>query len=213
MWHFWWDDFCDWYLELKKLESDWSYAYIVYEKALRLLHPVMPFLTEELWHRLEMPGGSLSRLLAKYPQYEATAVNPDAQHAVAVIQRVVTEIRQHRAAEKIDKSQVLKAEVSAPVSAFAILEANRSAVERLASVKLSLANGTQSPYALKLDIPVDCARLEKQNAELGKQILQTWIVNSTVPDFMAKAPEKVIAGMRSKKAEYEAQIAKNRAAL
>ena len=48
LWHFFWDDFCDWYLELKKPDADWSYAYVVYEKALRLLHPLMPFLTEEL---------------------------------------------------------------------------------------------------------------------------------------------------------------------
>ena len=53
LYHFWWDDFCDWYLELKKLDEDWSFAYIVYEQALRLLHPLMPFITEELWQRLE----------------------------------------------------------------------------------------------------------------------------------------------------------------
>ena len=65
LYHFWWDDFCDWYLELKKLDEDWSFAYTVYEKALRLLHPLMPFLTEELWQRLEMPGKSIA--LAEYP--------------------------------------------------------------------------------------------------------------------------------------------------
>ena len=54
--HFFWDEFCDWYLELKKPDTDWGFAYAVYEKALRLLHPLMPFITEELWHRLEFPA-------------------------------------------------------------------------------------------------------------------------------------------------------------
>ena len=60
VWHFIYDDFCDWYIELKKLRfiegsglnDDWRNLLAVFESALRLLHPVMPFLTEELWHRL-----------------------------------------------------------------------------------------------------------------------------------------------------------------
>ena len=68
LYHFWWDEFCDWYLEFKKFDTDWSYSYVVYEKALRLLHPLMPFLTEELWQRLETGGKSIS--LARYPAFE-----------------------------------------------------------------------------------------------------------------------------------------------
>ena len=53
---------------MKKFDSDWSYAYVVYEKALRLLHPLMPFITEELWQRLETGGKSIA--LAAYPHAE-----------------------------------------------------------------------------------------------------------------------------------------------
>ncbi len=67
LWSFFWDDFCDWYLEFKKLETDWSFAYIVYEQALRLLHPLMPFLTEELWHRLDAGNSEKSIALEPYP--------------------------------------------------------------------------------------------------------------------------------------------------
>src|SRR5205085_5234991 len=60
LWHFFWHEFCDWYLELKKLrfrensglDADWRNLLAAFETALRLLHPVMPFLTEELWQRL-----------------------------------------------------------------------------------------------------------------------------------------------------------------
>ncbi len=77
LYHFWWDDFCDWYLELKKLDEDWSFAYIVYEKALRLLHPLMPFLTEELWQRLDMPGKSIA--LANIRSIDHDAMDPQAE--------------------------------------------------------------------------------------------------------------------------------------
>ena len=83
LYHFWWDEFCDWYLELKKLDADWSYAYVVYEKALRLLHPLMPFITEELWQRLETGGKSIA--LAPYPAAEVEGL-ADAELDMAVFQ-------------------------------------------------------------------------------------------------------------------------------
>ena len=75
LWHFFWHEFCDWYVELKKLRftegsglnADWRNLLAAFESALRLLHPVMPFLTEELWQRLGTGGKSIA--LAAYPQY------------------------------------------------------------------------------------------------------------------------------------------------
>jgi len=204
LYHFWWDEFCDWYLELKKFDSDWSYSYIAYEKALRLLHPLMPFITEELWQRLEIGGKSIA--LASFPAAEAP--NADAEREMSVLQNVVIEIRQNRAANKIDRSQALQAEIFADGD-YDYLAANREAIARLCNVTLTLERG---PFALKLNIPVDRARLEKENEGLEKQIanLDRQFSNE---QFMSKAPEKVIASMRQKKAEYEAQLAKNRAAL
>src|SRR5580658_5025916 len=68
IWTFFWDEFCDWYLEKKKSETDWGYAFAIYDKALKLLHPIMPFLTEELWHRR---GYQNSIALERYPQFDA----------------------------------------------------------------------------------------------------------------------------------------------
>ena len=206
LYHFWWDEFCDWYLELKKLDSDWSYSYIVYEKALRLLHPLMPFITEELWQRLGTGGKSIA--LAEYPKPEP--VNEEAEREMRLLQQVVTEIRQNRASNKIDRSQVLTAEIRAEGMDLATIDRLQGAIAKLANVILTVGNG--SPYALKLNIPVDRVRLEKENAELEKQIanLERQFADT---ESLAKKPEKVIAGMREKKANYEAQLAKNRAAL
>jgi valyl-tRNA synthetase len=210
LYHFWWDDFCDWYLEFKKVESDWSYAYVVYEKALRLLHPLMPFITEELWQRLGLPGKSIS--LATYPQFEPDARNPDAANEMQIIQAAVTEIRQMRAANKVANNQLLTAEWKAPGSVYARAVANQEAISRMASVTLTIVQGAESPYALRLNIPVDRARLTKENEQLEKQIaaFENQFSNE---EFLAKAPEKVVAAMRAKRAEYEKKLAENLAAL
>jgi valyl-tRNA synthetase len=202
LWHFWWDDFCDWYLELKKADTDWSFAYLVYDSALRLLHPLMPFVTEELWHRL---GHGDSIALHPYPQPRPGWVNLEAETGMKLLQAIVTDIRQRRADHKIDKSQKLAATVSLRGQV-----AIAAAVERLANVTLTIVDGDPSP--VKLDIPVDRARLERESAQLAQQIanLDRQFGNQ---EFMAKAPEKVIASMQQKKADYEAQLAKNRAAL
>jgi valyl-tRNA synthetase len=197
-------------LELKKFDSDWSYSYIVYEKALRLLHPIMPFLTEELWQRLGCPGKSIA--LAAYPKYDHGLVDPEAANAMQVIQALVTEIRQRRAENGIDKKQILPAELRAPGSVYERAQNNKNAIERLANVALTIRQGTESPYLLHLDLPVDRERVIKEIAELEKVIAnsQRQLSNEA---FLAKAPEKIVAGMRQKLAEYEAQLAKLRASL
>ena len=207
LYHFWWDEFCDWYLELKKLDADWSYSYIVYEKALRLLHPLMPFITEELWQRLELNTTDRSISLTLYPVGEPR--DGDAEIEMGWLQSVITEIRQNRAANKIDRTRTLHAAISADGDAYDAVARNAEAIAKLANVTLNLARG---PFALKLDIPVDRARLEKENVELEKQIanLERQFADT---ESLAKKPEKVIAGMREKKANYEAQLAKNKAAL
>jgi valyl-tRNA synthetase len=154
LYHFWWDEFCDWYLEFKKKESDWSYAFQVYETALRLLHPLMPFITEELWHRRGHEG---SIALERYPQYDPAAVDTEAEREMALRQAEIIERRTSK-------------------------------------------------------IVVDRARIEKEIEQLQKVIANS-ARQLESEEFLRKAPEKVIASIRQKKAEYEEQLAKNRAAL
>src|SRR5262249_15347597 len=107
LYHFWWGEFCDWYLEFKKFEPDWSFAYPVYEKAYRLLHPLMPFLTEELWHRLDMGAASIATVA--YPQFDPRDEDRDAEGQMQLVQEMVTEARALRASNKIDQRQKLAA--------------------------------------------------------------------------------------------------------
>ena len=74
--------------------TGWGDAVATFETALRLLHPAMPFLTEELWQRLEKPAGSpISIALAPYPQYCAELADPEAEKEIAIVQEVVTMAR------------------------------------------------------------------------------------------------------------------------
>jgi valyl-tRNA synthetase len=127
---------------------------------------------------------------------------------ITLFQNMITEIRQNRAVNKIDRNQILNVEIHAEAD-HAFINSHIAEIEKLGNVKVTLARGT---YALKLNIPVDRARLEKENEGLEKQIAN---LDRQLGDenFLSKAPEKITAGMREKKAGYEAQLAKNRAAL
>ncbi|MEO5924446.1 MAG: valine--tRNA ligase [Bryobacteraceae bacterium] len=207
LYHFWWDDFCDWYLELKKLDADWSFSYKVYEQALRLLHPLMPFITEELWQRLEMGGKTIA--LAKYPE-GSTIVDVDAETDMAQLQEIVTSVRKARADANVDPKQTVAGVLSASGRKLGVAQANAEAIARVARVTLELRD--EEPFSLKLALKVDRSKLEKEIAELEKVIANSQRQLSN-EGFLAKAPAKVTDGMRAKQAEYEAQVAKLRAAL
>src|SRR5580704_9807071 len=124
----------------------------------------MPFLTEELWQRLETGGKSIS--LARYPAFEEGSEGPSVD--MSTLQGLITEIRQARAANKVDRSQVLSAEITSSSPTYELIEAHAQILERLGNVTLKLSVG--APLNLKLNIPVDRARLEKENEGLEKQI-------------------------------------------
>ena len=228
VYHFWWNEFCDWYLEQKKREADWSYAYVVFEKALRLLHPFMPFITEELWQRLPsfVRGEAKSIALADYPAFEQSLENLAAERQMEINRAIKTTDRAQRAERGYDKKVPLKAKVFIHYAQdFDFVQSDAATIQYGTNTQLSLHNGPGPEGALPVmpgvdfmleDVPsVDAnqrARMEKEIAELEKVVAnsQRQLSNEA---FLAKAPEKIVAGMRQKQAEYEAQLAKLRAAL
>jgi len=210
VWTFFWDEFCDWYLELKKSDTDWGFAYQVHEKAILLLHPLMPFITEELWHRR---GHETSIALEPYPQYEPALNDPDAEREMKLLQEIVTAIRELRADHKIDRKVKLSGTLS--LGGSVPIET----IERLTNVSLDVLPRQGSGFDLKLDLPEAAGASGEQKDRLKKDVeqLDKVIANSLRQlgneSFVAKAPSHVIDGMRAKLAEYEAQVAKIRAAL
>ena len=237
LYHFFWDDFCSWYLELKKLrfadntglDAHWRNALTVFEMSLRLLHPVMPFLTEELWQRLaaKREDRPASIALAHYPQCNPQAADPQSERRMAILQDIITSVRTLRGDHGVDRKLRLEATVYARNSAFEIAESHRDIIEKLAGVSLDLRSESapqlqgavrSTPefdillHLPQADLETLRARLVKENDQLVKLIANSERQLSS-EDFLRKAPEKVRKTIESKLAEYRAQLDKNQHTL
>jgi valyl-tRNA synthetase len=243
IYHFFWDEFCDWYIELTKLRmnagsDDAAKASTrtalnnivgIFEASLRLLSPIMPFLTEEIWHAVfdgKPPRKSIA--LAPYPEADAKQVDLAAEAQMAVLIDLIVAVRNLRAELKVETRARVPIQLYAEAEVRKLIDQNRSAVERLANVEaiefvsasLSKTSGARSTarfdvavvYEKKVDVAAERTRLEKDrekyNAELGRARAQ--LANE---GFLAKAPEKVVEGLRKRAAELEVLIPKTEAAL
>jgi valyl-tRNA synthetase len=246
LWGFVWHEFCDWYLEVKKLrfrensgvDEHWQATLTVYEAALRLLHPLTPFVTEELWQRLvhgtsanaEQPK-SISR--AKYPTSTEGPVDSEKVKTFALLQDVVTAARELRADNKLDPKATIEATLYLHGTQFA--ETDLAAIGTLAKLELEQRTGKlaehkgliRSTPEFDLQLHAEPSSPHAQNgvpggdarARILKEIesLDRLIENSnrqlSDETFLRKAPEKVVASLRAKLADYQAQLAKNKKLL
>jgi valyl-tRNA synthetase len=145
VYHFFWDDFCDWYIEWLKplLQSEdraraaaaWKNLFAVFEASLKLLHPFMPFITEELWHRLPQREGVKSIALEVFPEPSEEAKDAAAEAEFALLQEVIVAARNIRAEMKVDAKKKVAADFSsAEAYARTLVDAHREAIARLASL-------------------------------------------------------------------------------
>ncbi len=208
MYHFFWDDFCDWYIELKKLRADWDVILTVFEKALRLLHPVMPFITEELYQR--MGPNTKSIAISAFP--DAGPIDAAAEREMSLLQQIVLSARQNRADNKLDPKAQFKAKLVTSEPIY------RAAIEKLANLTLEIQNETvPAGFTLTLELPEANSAALKQRLEKEALQLEKTIANSdrqlSNEAFLAKAPEKVLNEMKEKRAAYQAQLEKIRKQL
>ena len=231
LWQFFWHEFCDWYIELKKLRfrentglnADWRNTLAAFEAALRLLHPAMPFLTEELWQRLS--GGRKDRpvsiALAAYPRYGTRRADHNAEREIGIVQEIVTAARTLRAESKLDPKLQLAGELYSRNAALEVAQKHAQAIEELARVKLefhhaaapkAMAIRSTSEFDLVLQLPkaqedAQRKRLEKEREQLLKNVenLKRQLGDEV---FLGKAPTHVVEGLRKKLADYEAQLQK-----
>ena len=215
IYHFAWDDLCDWYLELSKEAFASGNAAAsqrvlghVLDTLFRLLHPVMPFITEILWTTLT---GGETLVTAKWPVADSSHINKKSEALVGELQKIVTEVRRFRNDQGVKPSQkipgrfIAPADVTSYASAMAFLlrleltEFTPSASVEIGSMKVELdLSGT-------VDVVAERARLEKDLITAQKD-MKTAEVKLSNEGFMAKAPESVVAEIKERMAATSADI-------
>jgi len=225
---FFWGEFCDWYIELIKprlAAGDAARERVactnlvtLLEAALRLLHPVMPFITEEIWHAIYDGKPPLKSIaLASYPQSDSSKIDLAAETEMAILQDLIVSVRNLRAELKVETKQTVPIEVfTEDATVRSLLDKNRDAIQRLATVdNITFAAGSLAKlpgarhtarfdvrliYEKKIDVAAERERLTKELDKIEKEIAngQRQLAND---QFLAKAPPQVVDGLRKRAAE------------
>ena len=222
LYHFAWDDLCDWYLELSKetfasdsKENSQRVLGHVLDQLLRALHPVMPFITEELWCTLT---GGESLVVAEWPKADETHIDKKSEKLVATLQEVVTEVRRFRNDQGLKPSQKVPGRFTGAADVLEYASALRfllkledkdftpSASLEIGGVKIEL------DLTGSIDVVAERSRLEKDLAA-AKKDLQTAEVKLGNAGFMAKAPADVVVEIKERLAKTTADIERITTAL
>ncbi len=235
IYHFVWHEFCDWYIEMAKpaLREENASTKAVLTSALdhilRLLHPFMPFITEEIWQHL--PGHGRSLALAAFPRSEPRDIDQHAEAEMRLLQDLVVEIRTIRAESKIPPQQKVDIWLKAPG------DADREFIPEIEAFILALANGTRIEIvdsfpsdrvtlkgvagAWEVAIPLAGIDLEAERARLEKEVkkalaeIEKLEARLQKKEYLERAPRPVIEearesllGLREKKARFEESLAR-----
>ncbi|MFE3291044.1 valine--tRNA ligase [Rhodococcus sp. NPDC059234] len=230
LYHFAWDEVCDWYLELAKVqfageEAEGTRAVLgtVLDALLRMLHPVMPFVTETLWKVLT---GGESVVIAQWPAAAGEATDAVAAARIADLQRLVTEIRRFRSDQGLNDKQKVSARLTGVAEAD--LDGKQAAVAALvkltdpaedfaatASLEIRLSRGTvtvELDTSGTVDLVAERKRLEKDLAAAEKELAGTAAKLSNEA-FLAKAPDNVVDKIRARQSLAAEEVARITARL
>ena len=225
LYDFIWDSFCDWYIELCKVHLQGERAedarrVLVYVMTgiLKLLHPFMPFITEEIWQSLPHEGESL--MISAWPVYTDSLDFAAEEKEMERLMEAIRAIRNRRAEMNVPPSR--KAQVYVETGFADTFRNGAVFMERLASasevlvgekfdidgaVSVVTADATiKMPMAELIDIAAEKARLEKEKAGIQKQ-LDGVLARLANKSFTDKAPENVVAGARENAARLQEQLA------
>jgi valyl-tRNA synthetase len=252
IYQFFWGSFCDWYLEIVKLRLDFpmdgpdgesasqqasksadrkaalTTLVSVFEAALRLLSPFMPFITEEIWHALydgNPPEKSIA--LTNYPVANDSAIDTAAVAEMELVQNLVVAVRAVRKEAGVEEKAVTPIEIRSTMVVEDLFEANAAIIAKLARVSelrfpdtLNAGLAMQATadfevavvYERTIDVPAERARLTKdiEKFEKGIAAAERQLGNA---GFVAKAPAHIVEGLKKQRAETGMLLAKALTAL
>ena len=238
---FFWNELCDWYIEFSKsrlredgpdrLATQRNLVFVL-DQALRLLHPMMPFITDEIWRRLPIEAEEPSIMVAAYPVADDLAkyIDPEAERAIELVCQAVSSVRSTRARYQVGNKKAVKVSVKAPAEDVPVLEGQASLIASMANVEsLVIADDARKPDGASatitddlevyveleglVDLVAERARLQKKRGKLlkDKERLDKKLSNE---GFLSKADPEVVektrneaAGMEDSLARIDAQLA------
>ena len=246
LYHFFWDDFCDWYIELTKADVTSeepspqrtlarTRLLSVLEQALRLLHPFMPYITEELWQRLPGLGQNLLHLayvgaeptimLAAYPEPRADSISDTAEWEMQALIDLITRVRNIRAEMQIKPSEPIPVLIGAPDEKLrAVYAANTNQITRLlraskvsisdqldaprASARAVLVGGAEVAVPLEglIDFEQERNRLAKEKEKLAAEAAKLEAQLAN-PQFAERAPAEKVDEVRARIADIAQRTA------
>ena len=235
LYDFLWGEFCDWYIEFAKIRlrsgevpSPLPVLVHVLETSLRLLHPYMPFVTEELWQNLKqrLPADwqkAESIMVAAYPEAEEKAIDPEAERVMAAIIEIIHSIRNARAEHKVETSRWIEAQVYAGELTSAItpysqaiqtlararpvtfLDNRQASAKENAVVLVLKESEVVIPMESMVDLEAERKRLQKEIEETQNEVAR---LEARLKDkaFLSKAPAAVVDKERDKLAEKKDKL-------
>ena len=235
LYHFMWHEFCDWYIEMvkpylspqnpseRRRKVSKTLLVEVMEQLLRLTHPFMPFITEEIWQKL--PHQGLSVATAEYPIFKPQAYDEEAEQKLGVLMELITKVRNIRAEMNISPSRLIDLHLGIkdePLRGF--IEEHNVHVINLAKVKSltiapmlppmeGCAKGVVPhieiavPLAGLIDFEVERQRLQKEIAKINDELM-TLRKKLRRKEFLTKAPAEVVAKNQNLRRSLEERLAK-----
>ncbi len=238
IYQFFWGSFCDWYLEIVKLNLDFSEGADkartkaalttlvgVFEASLRLLSPLMPFLTEEVWHAVHdgtPPAKSIA--LTRFPQADDSVIDKGALDGMTLLQELIVEVRALRKEIGVEEKAVVPIEVRIDADLKQVISGNLAIIERLARVSdvrfvdrisAGLARHSRPQfdvaviYERKIDVAAERAKKDKEIAQQEKNIANSDRQLNN-PGFTAKAPAHIVEGLKKQRDEAQQLLDKLR---
>jgi len=224
IYHFVWHEFCDWYIELVKPSlkqgNRTSLAVLIdtLDQILRLLHPIMPFVTEEIWQHLPSDGHSLA--LAKFPAYDAQMVDQGEEHAMKVLQNAIVELRTLKAENQIALKQKISLLVKCAKEEEKAIREHQVYFEVLANVRSlvfldefpegeTMLKGVAGAIEMAIPLEDEVVDFEKEKKRLEKELMKIKAeiqkIESRLENdaFIKNAPKEVVEGTKLRMRELQ----------
>ncbi|MBC8457106.1 MAG: valine--tRNA ligase, partial [Deltaproteobacteria bacterium] len=226
---FLWHEYCDWYVELVKLRMNdptekYTAQYMIssiLEGVLRLLHPFMPFITEEIWQRLPHNGESIA--IAPWPEYSQEQIDDETEHAMSLIMDVIDNVRSIRGEMNVPSKIAVEVLIQTPIETDREILAEHlgdyiNAFTRISKIDIAKRHDKPDaaavavvgdleiyiPLAGIIDIEKEKDRLIRKLNKVQKDLvgIEKMLDNA---EFLSKAPEKIIQQRREKQMELNTE--------